>query len=59
MYCGQGCRDAAIRRADLARKYLEHRQCVVCGASTTGNNTCSAYCRFAPRRTTLRKTSDQ
>lgn len=59
MYCGQGCRDAAIRRADLARKYLEHRQCVVCGASTTGNNTCSAYCRFTHRRTTLRKTSDQ
>jgi hypothetical protein len=58
-YCGPECRDAAGRRHDLARKYLEHKRCVVCGTATTGPDTCSAYCRFTHRRTTLRKTSDQ
>ena len=59
MYCGQGCRDAVARRSDLARKYSEHHSCAVCGAATTGNNTCSGYCRFVHRRMTLRKTNDQ
>jgi WhiB family redox-sensing transcriptional regulator len=59
MYCGPECRDTSHRRQDLARKYLEHKRCVVCGTNTTGNDICSAYCRFTYRRSTLRKTSDQ
>ena len=63
LYCTPACKEKAHRRADAARHYLEHRSCIVCGASTSGSATCSSYCRFVHRRltsrTALKRNDDQ